>query len=487
MKLFFQTLILIGIMNILTAQSFDNYFIDKTMRIDYHHIGDNKLELVTIDRIYEYGIWSGSKKNLVDSFNNGKYFIKVYSKEDGKLIFSRGFDSYFGEYQLSENATNGIKKAFHESAIIPTPKNDIRFAIEKRNDKQELVEIFTCEINPASVDIVRDSFVDPNIIVIKSHYSGEPHTKLDIAIIGEGYTLQEKSKFEKDLKKFTDIILRNEPYKSMQQHINIYGVLKPSVDSGVDEPRANIFKNTPVNCTFNSMGSERYLLTEDNKSLRDIAASVPYDALTIMVNHNRYGGGGIYNFYCTFTSDNQFDEYLFVHEFGHSFGGLADEYYTSATAYDQMFKPDLEPLEANITALLDKDNLKWKHLVDKNTAIPTAWAKEQFDKDDFAWQKVRTELNNKVAELKRNRAPKEEIKAAEEYYAEQDKKRSDRVDSYLKNEPNFGKVGAYEGAGYLTTGMFRPMLDCIMFSKGAKPYCLVCQDAVKKRIMFYAE
>jgi len=138
-------------------------------------------------------------------------------------------------------------------------------------------------------------------------------------------------------------------------------VYKPSEDSGVDEPGANIYRNTVMNCTFNSLGSDRYLLTEDNKAVRDLAAFVPYDALYIMVNHSRYGGGGIYNLYCTFTTGNQYKDFLFIHEFGHSFAGLADEYYTSSTAYNDFYPRGVEPVELNITALTDPQNVKWKN------------------------------------------------------------------------------------------------------------------------------
>lgn len=469
------------------AQSFDNYFNNSTMRIDYHHTGDSNTEWISIDRIYNYGIWAGSKINLIDKFNNGRFYIKIYDLESKKLIFSKGFDSYFGEYQMSGPASKGIKKAFHETALIPSPKNKIKFVIEKRNDKKELYEIFKAEIDPASVDIVRKNFEERDILVYKSHVSGNPHTSLDIAILGDGYSVNDAEKFKSDIDRFTKLLLKSEPYVNYKEKINIYGVLKPSNESGIDEPRADIYKNTAISSTFNSMGSERYLLTEDNKALRDIASNVPYDAVAIMVSHHRYGGGGIYNFYCTFTSDNQFSDYLLLHEFGHSFGGLADEYYTSSTAYNEMFKVDIEPLEPNITANLDEKNPKWKNLLTKGLDTPTKWEKEAFDKKSFEWTKERAMLNDKVANLKRNKASKEEIYAAEKLYAERDAANSKWVDEYLKKCEHYGKVGLFEGAGYLQFGMYRPQLDCIMFSKGLKPFCKVCQSAAGKVIEHYTK
>lgn len=466
---------------------FDKYFVDKTMRVDYHHIGDATHELITLDQIYQYDKWSGSKTHLIDNFNNGKYYVKIYDLESGSLIFSKGFDSYYGEYEISGPAFDGIQKVYHESAIIPYPKNKIRMTIEKRNNVKDLEEKFSFEIDPSDIMIVREPVLDDEVIVIKSHYSGDPQTKADFLFLGEGYAKKDIEKFKADVERFTNVFLNSEPYASMKDKINIWGVLKPSAETGIDEPRANIYKNTAMNVTFNAMGSERYVLTEDNKAMRDIAAHVPYDAICIMVNHNRYGGGGIYNSFCTFTTDNQFHEYLLVHEFGHSFSGLADEYYTSSTAYNDFYPRGVEPVEPNITALLDPNNLKWKEMVDEGIEIPTLWEKADFDKTDMAWQKRRAEMNDYTAKVKRENAPAEVIKKAEDDYAAADKKRSDEVDAYLQASKYWGKVGAYEGAGYSSEGLYRPMLDCIMFSKGAKPYCKVCQEAVKAKILHYVD
>ena len=466
--------------------SFEQYFTDQTMRIDYFHIGDATNELVTIDQIYQYGIWAGSKTNLVDMFNNGKYYFKIYDAASGNLIYSKGFGSYFGEYQTSAKAADGIQRTFHESALLPYPKQKIIFVLEKRNRQNELAEIFRSEIDPVDVGIIRDSVIDNSVKVFKSLESGDPHTKLDIAMIAEGYTVEEEEKFKADLERFTNVFFRAEPYKSHKSDFNIYGVLKPSQESGIDEPRHNSFKNSTLNATFNSMGSERYLLTEDNKTLRDVAAHVPYDALYIMVNHTRYGGGGIYNLYCTFTSDNQWSEYLFVHEFGHSLLGLADEYYTSSVAYNDFYPPGVEPVEPNITALLDPKNIKWKHLITEEIELPTPWEKEGYDTSDNAWQQLRRELNNNIAELKRNGAPQAEITAAEKTYADKDRAHTEKIQDYLKSSKYAGKVGAFEGAGYASKGLYRPMVDCIMFSKGTDSFCKVCEESIVGIIEYYS-
>ncbi len=469
------------------GNEFDAFFADKTLRIDYYHVGDAASEVVTVDQVYVYGTWAGSRTELADPFDNGRYSVKIYDAASGRLIYSRGFDSYFGEYQTSGPAAEGIKRTFHETALFPAPKKPVRFALDKRDNKNEFHEIFTQTIDPGSIAVIREKVLDPEVLVVEAHLGGDPHSCVDIVVLGEGYTRKEADKFKEDLRRHAEIFFGYEPYKSMKDKFNIRGVLKPSEESGVDEPRAGIFKNTALGASFNALGSERYMLTEDNRAVRDVAAHVPYDAVIIMVNHERYGGGGIYNFYCTFTADTQFHEYIFIHEFGHSFGGLADEYYTSSVAYNDFYPRGVEPVEANITALLDPGNLKWKNLVEGDVPIPTPWEKAEFDTMDTGWQKERADMNDRIAELKRTGAPADKIREAEEEYARRDRDHSDKVDAYLRASRFWGKVGAYEGAGYSAEGLFRPMVDCIMFSKGAKPFCRVCEAAVRRVVERYLE
>jgi len=466
--------------------SFEQYFVEKTMRVDYYHIGSAKEETATLDQVYIQGPWAGSQTNLIDGFDNGRTSVKVYDLASGKLIFTKGFDAYFGEYQTTAEAVKGIKRAYHESALIPCPKNKIKFTLESRDRQNVLHPVFSCEIDPASIFILKKP-PRAGVKVFELLKSGDPQRKVDIAFIAEGYTLQEESKLRADLDRFVRVFFKQEPYKSLKDKFNIYGVFKPSDESGCDEPGHGSFKNTAVNATFDSLGSERYVLTEDNKSLRDIAAHVPYDALFIMINHKRYGGGGIYNLYCTFTVDNQWYEYLFLHEFGHSFAGLADEYYTSDVAYNEFYPQGVEPLEANITALLDPKNLKWKKLASSGLAIPTPWEKEEFDKNDLAYQRVRRETNDKIAKMKRSGAPPAEVAKVEEESEQKSRQQAQWVDQFLAKSKSAGKIGAFEGAGYAAKGLYRPAVDCLMFTKGAKPFCKVCEEAVRRRIKFYTE
>lgn len=471
------------------AQSggYEKHFFDKTLRIDYYHTGSAADELITIDQMYRYGKWAGSKTNLLDDFNNGAYYIKVYDQTSRKLVYSKGFDSYFKEYQTTGKAIGGIQKTFHETALIPAPKNKIIFEIEKRDKRSALQKIFSAEIDPADYGIIEETISDNLAIVYNSISGGEPAVCVDVAVIGEGYAAAEKEKFESDLKKFSDLLLGSQPYKSFKDNFNIYGIYKPSEESGTDIPGAGIFKNTILNTTFYSLGSERYLLTEDNKSLRDLAALVPYDAIFIMVNHQRYGGGGIYNFYCTFTTDNQFSGYVFLHEFGHSFSGLADEYYTSDVAYNEFYPEGVEPVEPNITRETIKERVKWKHLIDGETETPTNWNKSEYDQIDAAWQMERRTLNEKISELKKQNASAEKIASLENEYNKKDKLHSERVNEFFTTNRHWGRVGVFEGAGYASEGIYRPMLDCLMFSKGAADLCRVCKEHAIKVIKNYIE
>lgn len=486
--------ILSGILLIMTStilsnslDKFNKYFLDETMRVDYFHIGDANSEIITLDQVYRYGTWAGSRVNLIDEFNNGRYYAHIYDAESNELLFTKGYDSYFGEYQTSSPAIESIKRTYHESLLIPFPKNKIKLMILRRDKDNNLNEFYSTEINPLDVKVINLNLIDKTIKITKSLYNGDPHKKVDVAILGEGYTIDEEDKYNNDLKRFTGIFFNQEPYKSNKAKFNVYGVFKPSLDSGISEPRAGIFKNTTLRTTFNSMGSERYILTEDNKSVRDLAAYVPYDAIYIMINHGRYGGGGIYNLYCTFTVENQWHEYLFLHEFGHSFSGLADEYYTSSVQYNEFYKKGVEPVEPNITALLNPKEIKWKHFVKEGTEIPTRWEKEDYDKMDLKWQKLRRELNNKIADLKKNSASLVSIKEAEDTYTTYDREHANKTDKYLQNSKYNNIVGAFEGAGYSSKGMYRSMLDCIMFSKGDKPFCKVCAERIEKVINHYTE
>lgn len=470
----------------LAGGGYDAIFTADTLRVDLYHTGNATEEIFTVDRLLVEGPWPGSRTRLVDGFNLGRHFVKVYDAASGELLFSHGYDSYFGEYRTTDPAAKGIWATFQETVRFPLPKAKVRMVLEVRQKDQALKPVFTIEIDPDSIRVLRKP-PEKGVTVIDALVSGDPSKKVDIAIIAEGYTAAEAPKFRKDLDRWMKVFFSQEPFKSLMKSFNVRGVFRPSQQSGCDEPSHGVYRQTAVGCSFDSLDSERYLLTEQNRRLRDVAGNVPYDTLCILVNHARYGGGGIYNQYCTFTSDNQWFSYLLLHEFGHSFAGLADEYYTSSTAYTEFYPKGVEPLEPNITALLPPGELKWKHLVQKGTEIPTPWEKDEFDRRDLAYQAKRKEFNDRIASLKRSGAPAAEVEKVQVESERLSKENSDRTDAYLQACKAWGVVGAFEGAGYTSRGMYRSMLDCIMFTKGAKPFCAVCWDAVARRVKALCE
>ncbi len=469
-----------------TVADFEARFHDETLRVDYNMSGDAEQQEVSLDQAYRQGAWAGSRTRLVDDLNLGRYYHHLYDPQSGDLLYSRGYDSYFGEYLTTGPAGDGEWRTYHETALLPCPKQTADFVIMARQDDQSLQEIFRTTIDPEHWSVRREP-LDEDVIVVPAHESGDPHGKVDVAILGDGYTQAQISKFLDDVEHFADVLLSQEPFASHRDDFNVWGVLAVSQDTGCDEPSRGVFARTPLGTTFDSLGSERYLLTEDNRALRDVAAHVPYDALYIMVNHERYGGGGIYNFFNTFTTDNQWSDYVFVHEFGHHFAGLADEYYSSSVAYGDFYPRDREPLEPNITRLLDPANLKWGDLAGEGGELPTPWQKSGYDERDREYQKQRGANNDRVAELMKAGAPAEEVEAAKAEGEELSRSHQEWVDAYFARSEYRDTVGAFEGAGYTSEGMYRAELDCIMFTKGMKSFCAACTRGIERVIEGYLE
>jgi hypothetical protein len=449
--------------------SFDRYFSDKTMRFDYFHTGTSKEEIFSPDRTVSDGPWPGSKTILIDPLQLGPYLFEIADEKSNLLLYSRGFGSVFGEWQTTPEADEGYG-TFHESIRFPWPKSPVRVIMKKRDSENKFAVIWTYTIDPASrkvnpADLPHQEKVD----VI--YDNGPASQKLDIVILGDGYTAAEMGKFEQDAKRMADVLLNHEPFLGRKGDINIRAVETPSQVSGVARPHPGVFKRTALSAHYGSFDSERYVLSYDNRTIRDVASAVPYDCMVILINERTYGGGGIYNLYTTVSVDNKFGEYIMVHEFGHHLGALADEYYTSSIAYE-MPEIKVEPWEPNITALFEKNNLKWKDLVEAGTPIPTPWNKEPFDQFGYRIQKERDSL----------RAAKVPEEIMEALFMRQMK----QEDEYFAAEQYRDKVGAFEGAGYLARGLYRSQIDCIMYTRHMK-FCQVCSRGLEDVIDMYAK
>ncbi len=399
--------------------NFDEYFLNKTLRLDYYHTGNKENDSYSFDELIEEPYWGGSKVNLIDTLNYGRYEFIVHDMESGKVIYSKGYSTLFNEWQTTEEAKY-TTRTFSETVTFPYPKNPVKVEFYSRNRLNEPVKKFEYQVDPENYFIKTEKlekFDTVNVVV-----SGDPSVNVDIVIIPDGYTKEEMEKFKSDCKRFSGYLFNCSPFKENKDKFNIRGILAPSKDSGTDIPADDVWKNTVVNTTFYTFDLERYLMTTDNKTLRNIASNVPYDQIYILVNSDKYGGGSIYNFYSVCTSDNKFGEFTFTHEFGHGFASLADEYYTSDVAYQDFYPLDVEPLDPNITTLVNFES-KWKDLVEKGTPIPTP--------------------------------------ATSEYE---------------------NKVGAFEGGGYVEKGVYRPMQDCTMKSIVVDKFCPVCKRAIQNMI-----
>jgi len=419
----YSIFIVLFVLSFTANAQFSKYFYNKTLRIDYFHSGNYETDFYTFGELIEEPYWGGSKINLLDTFEFGNYYIKVFDND--KLIYSRGYSTIFNEWQTTDEAKK-TSRSFSESVVIPYPKNDVRVEFFSRNKKGIFEKKFEYLVD--TDDYFISPKQSPKYPMFDIFISGEPSDKVDIVILPEGYTQSEMGKFVNDCKVFAEDFFSFSPYSENKDKFNIRGILAPSEDSGSDIPADSVWKNTLLNSRFYTFDLERYCMTTDFFSVRDLAANAPYDQIFIMINTQKYGGGAIYNFYSVCGNSNSLNDKILIHEFGHGFAGLGDEYFTSDVAYNDFYPLDVEPWEPNLTTLVDFDK-KWKHLLKKKTPIPTPIDKKKF--------------------LKR--------------------------------------LGVFEGGGYSAKGVYRPAYDCLMNSFKGNKFCGACNEAIINMINFYTK
>ncbi|MDR2359207.1 MAG: IgA Peptidase M64 [Prevotellaceae bacterium] len=408
----------------LFAQSFQTCFDTTRLRVDLIFAGNAEQQSVYFVGLHKEPQWGGSQTNLIDPFDYGEYCYKVFSP-DNQLVFSRGFSSLFYEWRTTEEAKS-LSRAHPFSLLLPMPKREVRLEIYERMKKtNEWRLLFATKINPSDKQIKQDA--PAHFAATALLHQGHPSQKVDVALLAEGYTAGEMEKFRADAARFMDYLFAVEPFASHRHDFNIWTVEAVSEASGTDIPHEGIWKNTAADAGFYTFGIDRYLTAPDHTRLCELAWNTPYDVLYVLVNTEKYGGGGIYNFYGLSMSDHPLAKDVFPHEFGHAFAGLADEYYTSEVAYHDFYDFETEPWEPNLTTLVDFDK-KWRDLLDKDTPVPTP---------------------NTAA------------------YA--------------------NTVGVFEGGGYISKGVFRPALDCRMKSNTTKGFCPVCHRAIIKMIEAYCK
>lgn len=442
----------------------------RTMRVDYYHSGNSSKEMFSLDEVViEPLAWPGNPDRAIDDTNLGKYFFEVRDRATNNLLYSRGFSSIYGEWELTDEAKK-VNRTFSESLRFPAPDKPVQIILKKRDKENALREVWSLNIDP------KDMFIDSAkplqggpVIEIEKH--GDSAKKVDFLILGDGYTAAERGKCEKDAHRLTDILFATEPFKTRRTDFNVWAICAMSAESGISRPSTGIHHRTAVGARYDAFGSERYVLTFDNKAFREIASWAPYEFVEILANNNTYGGGGIFNLYSTVATDSLWAPYVFVHEFGHHFAGLADEYYTSDVAYEPATER-VEPWEPNVTALLNPELLKWKQYVAAGTPVPTPWSKTEFENYSREIQKRRRELR------KQNRPEAEMDALFNEEKAHEDK--------MFGEEKYAGKVGAFEGANYEAKGYYRPEANCIMFTR-ANYFCKVCRGAIERVIDLYSK
>jgi hypothetical protein len=442
----------------------------RTMRLDYYHTGNAKEERFSVDRVVLEPLpWPGNPARPLDATNRGKYFFEVADAASGGLLYSRGFSSIYGEWETTAEAKD-VNRTFSESLRFPAPDRAVRIVVKKRDDRNLFRDVWSTTVDPTDKFVVRGAEAEAGPL-IRLHESGDPATKLDLLILGDGYTVRERAKFERDAKRLAATLLATSPFKERSRDINIWGLAPAAAQSGISRPSQQIYRRSPVGATYDAFDSERYVLTFENKALRDIAANAPYDVVEILTNTATYGGGGIYGLYSTVAADSVWSSYIFVHEFGHHIAGLADEYYTSDVAYLPA-ADRVEPWEPNVTAMLDAAALKWKDLVTPGTAMPTPWPKDEFER-------YTREIQQKRRAIRAANRPESEMDAL---FRDEE----NRDTSLLNEGAHAGRVGAFEGANYEARGFYRPQADCIMFTRDNVPFCAVCRRAIEQILDVYA-
>ena len=457
------------------AADFAAAFTGRTLRLDYYHSGTAGEEHISADEVRLEGEWPGSRTRLLDDTNLGRYLFEVRDAATNLPVYSRGFASIYGEWETTGEAAAGVWRTFHEGQRFPEPRGRCQVVISKRADDGSFRQIFSTLVDPAAREIDR-SPIAPRGTVWTVFENGPPAVKVDLLVLGDGYSAAEADKFKADVERLTSALFSTEPFKSHRGDFNVRALTLASPDSGITDPRApggGAWHASPLGFAYNAFDSERYVLSFADRTVHEVAAQAPYDALLVLANGRKYGGGGIFNLWTVAAAGSGEAPYLVTHEFGHSFAGLADEYYTSQVSYTAFTPPGSEPWEPNVTALLDPTKLKWKDLVAPGTPLPTPWDQARFDEVSLAYQKKREALRAAGAPEEQMEALFAEVKAATE--------------PLLDGEKHAGEVGAFEGAGYEAKGLYRPAIDCIMFTRNHHRFCPVCARAIERVIRLYAE
>jgi len=426
------------------AQDFDQYFEDNTLRIDYLFAGNAKDQHIYVDQLYKQAPWAGRRNRLSEKFLNGNGQLTVRDHATQEVIYVWTFSTLFQEWQQQEEARH-VDRAFESSYNIPFPKAPIDVTVTLTDNHQVVRASLTHTIDPKDI-LIRQ--LGDNGIPFKYIWRGRDTLNIaecvDVAILAEGYTVAEMDKFYHDCERATEALFTWEPFRSLKNRFNIVAVASPSLQSGPSVPRNEVWNATPSRSHYDTFYSDRYLTSQEMHAIYDQLSGVPFEHIMVLVNSELYGGGGIYNQVTLATSDHPTFREVFVHEFGHSYGGLGDEYAYGEQAED-FYPADTEPWEPNLTTLKDFDS-KWKDLMPAGQAIPTP-------------------LDPNVPNYR-------EVK-------------KDDVEGRARLNACTQVVGVFEGAGYMTKGCYRPAQECRMKINEVDDFCPVCARAIRQITDFY--
>lgn len=409
------------------AQEFNKHFTDRTLRLDYIFSGNKTRQDISLAEMYSIPRWYGKRQRLADTpvEGNGQIMVRVHKSDS--VIYKNSFSTLFQEW-LSYDEAKGPAKAFENVFLVPMPKDTVDITVELRDNRRRTMTEYTHTVVPTDILIrhIGERSVTPYETL---QQAADTSRCIHIAFVAEGYTDNEMGTYINDAREAMEAIFSHEPFKSSRNRFNVVAVKSASAESGTSEPSKGIWKNTSLGSHFDTFYSDRYLTTLNLTTLHNRLAGTPYEHIIILVNTSEYGGGGILNSYVLSMAHHRLFKPVVVHEFGHSFGGLADEY-----AYDfeqiPMYPHDVEPWEPNITTLHNFHG-KWEDMIAPGTPTPTP------ESSDAAT--IGT------------------------------------------------KIGLFEGAGYSLKGVYRGMQDCRMRTNENPEFCTICRNALQRLIDFYTK
>ena len=397
---------------------------DRTLRVDYDFSGNVREQYISVSELCSFKGWAGRRTHLDSVPLRGNANIVMSDLHSGKTLYTQSFSTLFQEWLTTEEATK-TSRSFENTFLLPMPTDSAKIVINLFDAKGKVATTLQHVVAPTDILIrnLDNCPVPPHRYL---HKSGSSKEKIDVAIVAEGYTAAQADDFYKDALTAVTSILQHEPFKQYADRFNFVAVAAASADSDVSIPKEGLWRNTALSSHFSTFYSDRHLTTLHQRDLHNLLSGIPYEHIIILANTYTYGGGGIYNAYTLTTTHHAAFRPVVVHEFGHSFAGLADEYYYD-DQYENFYSSDAEPWEQNITTL-HSFNEKWQDMLPKKVVVPTT-----------------------------------------------------------PSSKNISQIGVYEGGGYMSKGVYRGFQDCRMKTNECKEFCPVCKRAITRLIKFYTE